>query len=175
MVSEEKVVAKILTVDATRCTECGLCELACSMRNVGEFNPARSRIQVISFEPDFFRLPLVCLQCYQPACAEVCPPRAITRDEATGIVRVSAEKCDGCRLCETACPLGVIVFSPVEEKAVKCELCDGKPQCVEFCTAGALEYQEVEAAAYDRRKTAADRLRKVYLSAESTFGQGQGG
>ena len=47
MVSEEKVVVKVLTVDATRCTECGLCELACSMRNVGEFNPARSRIQVI--------------------------------------------------------------------------------------------------------------------------------
>ena len=175
MVSEEKVVTKILTVDVTKCTECGLCEMACSMRNVGEFNPARSRIQVISFEPDFFRLPLVCLQCYQPACAEVCPPKAITRDEATGIVRVSAEKCDGCRMCEPACPLGVIVFSEVEEKAVKCELCDGKPQCVEFCTAGALEYKEAEAAAYDRRKAAADRLREVYLSAESIFGQGQGG
>ncbi len=165
----------ILTVDADKCTGCGLCEMACSMRNAGEFNPARSRIQVVSFEPDFYRLPLVCSQCYMPACAEVCPQRAITRDKEKGIVRVDAQRCDGCRMCEPACPLGAIVFSPVEEKAVKCELCDGRPQCVEFCTAGALAYRDAGAAAYERRKTAAEKLREVYLSAQNTFGLEQGG
>ena len=159
--------AKVLTVDATKCTGCGTCEMACSMRNAGEFNPSRSRVQVISFEPDFFRMPIVCLQCYRAPCAEVCPTGAITRDETTGIVRVSAEKCNGCRLCEEACPLGVIVFSELEGKAVKCELCDGEPQCVDFCPTGALAFKEPEDAAYDRRKAVADRLKDVYLSAGS--------
>lgn len=162
---------KILTVDATQCTGCGICEMACSMRNVGEFNPARSRIQVISFEPDFFRIPVVCLQCYRPPCAEACPTGAITRDEATGTVRVSAEKCDGCRLCEAACPLGVIVFAEPERKAVKCELCDGQPQCVEFCPTGALTFKEPEDAAYDRQKAMAEKLKEAYASAGSVGGQ----
>ena len=163
--------AKILTVDPTKCTGCGDCEMVCSMRNTGEFNPARSRIQVISFDPDFFRVPTVCLQCFQPACAGVCPNDAITRDETAGIVRVSAEKCDGCRLCEAACPLGVIIFSPLEQKAVKCELCDGQPQCVEFCVTGALTYKEPEDIAYGRRRTVAEKLREVYESAGSAGGQ----
>ena len=163
--------AKILTVDPTKCTGCGVCEMVCSMRNVGEFNPSCSRIQVVTFEPDFFRIPTVCLQCYQPACAEVCPTGAIARDETTGIVRVSAEKCDGCRLCEAACPLGVIVFSPLEQKAVKCELCDGMPQCVDFCAAGALAFKEPEDAEYGRRRVMAEKLKDVYSSAGSAGGQ----
>ena len=154
--------AKVLTIDATRCTGCGTCELACSLRNTGEFNPSRSRIQVVSFEPDFFRIPIVCLQCYRPPCAEICPTGAITRDETTGIVRVSASECNGCRMCEEACPFGVIFFSEAEEKAVKCELCDGEPECVAFCPTGCLAFREAEAARHDKRVSMAEKLKEVY-------------
>ena len=167
LVGRKKVVAKILTVNPTECTGCGTCELACSMRHVGEFNPCRSRIQIISFDPDFFRFPLVCLQCYKPPCAEICPTEAITRDEATGIVRVSAAKCNGCRMCEEACPLGVILFSELEQKAVKCELCDGDPQCVLFCPTKALEFREPEGAMVDKRRTLAEKLKEVYYQLEA--------
>ena len=153
---------KTLIVNPAECTGCGACELACSMRNVGEFNPSRSRIQIISLEPDFFRLPVVCVQCYKPPCAEICPTEAIARDEATGIVRVSKEKCDGCRMCEEACPFGVIFFSEQEQKAVKCELCDGDPQCVLFCATKALEFREPEAKTADKRRALAEKLKEVY-------------
>jgi len=136
--------------------------MACSMRNVGEFNPSRSRIQIISLEPDFFRLPVVCVQCYKPSCAEICPTGAITRDEATGIVKVSKDKCDGCRMCEEACPFGVIFFSEQEQKAVKCELCDGDPQCVSFCVTKALEFREPEAKTAGKRRALAEKLKEIY-------------
>ena len=154
--------AKILTVDANKCTACGTCELACSLQNTGEFNPSRSRVQVVSLEPDFFRVPVVCLQCYRPPCGEICPTEAITRDEATGVVSVSAAKCNGCRMCEEACPFGVIVFSEPEQKAVKCELCDGDPQCVAFCPTGALAFREPETARHDKKKAIAEKLKEAY-------------
>ena len=153
---------KVLIVDPSKCNGCGSCELACSLRNTSEFNPYRSRIQIISFEPDFFRVPIVCLQCYRPPCAEICSAEAITRDEATGIVSVSALKCNGCRLCEEACPLGVIIFSEPEQKAVKCELCNGDPQCVLFCPTGALTFTEAEAAMNGKRRAMAEKLKEVY-------------
>jgi len=155
-------VAKILTVNTTKCTGCGTCELACSMKNTGEFNPTRSRIQVISLDTDFAQLPIVCVQCYRPPCAEICPTEAITRDEATGIVRVNAALCNGCRMCEDACPLGVIVFSELEQKAVKCELCDGDPQCVLFCPTQALEFREAGDASADKRRALAAKLQEAY-------------
>ena len=154
--------AKVLVVDLSKCNGCGTCELVCSLWNTGEFNPCRSRIQIISFAPDFFRIPLVCLQCYRPPCAEICPTGAVARDETTGIVRVSPSECNGCRMCEEACPSGVIFFSELEQKAVKCELCDGDPQCVLFCPTNALAFREPEVAMNDKRRTVAEMLRESY-------------
>jgi len=158
----KNTMARTLIVNPLLCTGCGACEMACSMRNVGEFNPSRSRIRVVSLEPDFFRLPVVCVQCYKPPCVGICPTEAITRDESTGIVKVSKEKCDGCRMCEEACHFGVIFFSEHEQKAVKCELCDGDPQCVLFCATKALEFREPEAKTAGKRRALAEKLKEVY-------------
>ena len=35
---------KIIAVNPDKCTGCRLCELACSLKNTGEFNPARQRM-----------------------------------------------------------------------------------------------------------------------------------
>jgi len=65
-------------------------------------------------------------------------------------------------MCEEACPFGVIFFSELEQKAVKCELCDGDPQCVAFCATEALEFREPEARAADKRRQLAEKLKEVY-------------
>ena len=41
-------------------------------------------------------LPVQCQHCENPACLEVCPTGATTKDEETGIVSVDSELCIGC-------------------------------------------------------------------------------
>jgi len=160
-----------IVIDLKKCIGCMACTVACKVDNNTRPGVYWNKVKDMEFGkyPEVTRifLPVQCMQCENAPCIEVCPTGAITRDETTGIVRVSAEKCNGCRLCEEACPLGVIVFSELEGKAVKCELCDGEPQCVDFCPTGALAFKEPEDAAYDRRKAVAGRLKDVYLSAGS--------
>ncbi len=152
---------KILTVDPVNCTGCRSCELACSLKNTGEFNPARARIQAIGYT-EVFCLPVVCFQCDKPYCAEVCPTGAITKEEATGTVRVSGEKCVGCKMCTMACPFGTIVFSSEEKRAVKCELCDGDPECVIFCVTGALEFKEADTAQISKKRALSEKVKAIY-------------
>lgn len=156
---------KILTVVPEKCDGCRVCELACSLKHTGEFNPARARIQVIGFD-ELFCLPVMCSQCERPYCMEVCPSGAITKDKETGIVRVSTETCVGCKMCTMACPFGSIVFSSQERIAVKCELCDGEPECVIFCPTGALEFKEADTAMIYKKRALSDKLKEVYAGAK---------
>ena len=152
---------KTIIINPDECTGCRLCELVCSLRNVGEFNPARARVHVIGFE-ESFSLPVMCLQCEKPYCAEVCPSDAITREEATGIIRISNEMCIGCKICVLACPFGSIVFSGDQKVAVKCELCDGEPECVAICPTRALEFKESDTAMMYKQRILAEKLKGIY-------------
>ena len=152
---------KILTVDPDKCYGCRVCELACSLKHTGEFNPSRARVQVMGYD-EVFCLPVMCFQCERPYCLEVCPSAAITRDGETGIVSISQEKCIGCKMCILACPFGNIVFSSEDKKAVKCEFCDGEPECVAFCTTGALEFKEADTAMIYKKRALSEKLKELY-------------
>ena len=152
---------KTLTIDLIKCDGCRMCELACSLRHCSEFNPARARIQVMGYD-EMFCLPVTCFQCDRPYCLEVCPSAAITRDEETGIVSISEEKCIGCKMCLLACPFGNIVFSSEDKKAVKCEFCDSEPECVAFCPTEALEFKEADTAMLYKKRALSEKLKEVY-------------
>jgi carbon-monoxide dehydrogenase iron sulfur subunit len=156
---------KSITVNIDRCTGCRLCELACSLKNSGECNPAAAFIQVVGFD-ELFSVPILCLQCEKPYCANVCPTGAILRDSATGAVTVSKARCIGCKLCSVACPFGNISFSSSKRVAVKCDLCGGEPQCVTFCPTKALEFKEADTAMASKRSTLSEKLRKAYEEAK---------
>jgi len=154
--------SKILTINVEKCTGCRTCEIACSLKHAGEFNPARSRIHNISSPEEGFYLPVACLQCSEPFCVQICPNGAITRDEITGIVKILEKRCVGCKMCLLACPFGSITFDSKEEKAIKCDLCDGEPECVAFCATGALEFKEAEIAVKFKKRALSDRLKEIY-------------
>jgi len=153
---------RILTVNLDKCTGCRTCELICSMKNVKEFNPVKARIHIMSFFERGFFFPVVCFQCAEPLCAQICPSGAITKDELTGIVKVSEQRCVGCKMCILACPFGNIVFSGKDGRAVKCDLCDGEPECVSVCVTGALEFKEADIAITSKKRVLAEKLKEVY-------------
>lgn len=150
-----------LQIDPEKCTGCRSCELACSLEKAGEFNPARSRIRQVAFLEEALCLPLSCLQCEEPFCTKVCPSRALSRDEETGVVSIRAEACIGCRMCTLACPFGMVGFSP-EGKAEKCDLCGGEPECVAFCPSGALQFQEASRGRLARLVSLSQQLKEAY-------------
>ncbi len=158
---------KSITVNIEKCTGCRLCELACSLKNSGECNPAAAMIQVVGFD-ELFSVPMMCFQCDDPPCASICPTGAIMRNAATGAVAVVKQKCMGCKLCVTVCPFGNISFSSVKRVAVKCDLCGGEPECVTFCPTRALEFKETDVAAGSKRRLLSERLKGVYEAMKET-------
>ena len=153
---------KILKVDHKKCVGCKNCELACSLEHTGEFNPASSRIHNFVFLEEEFKISITCFQCDEPFCTPVCPTAAITKDEATGALVVSKERCIGCNVCLSACPFGNIIYSNVEGQAIKCDLCGGEPACVAFCPTGALEYTEAEMVVIGKKKVLSEKLKEAY-------------
>ena len=102
-------------IDLHRCIGCNTCALACKMQNNVPDGMLWNRVLTEGCErfdsaegtyPNLSRtyLPLACQHCENPACLEVCPTGATTKDEETGIVSVDSELCIGCESCIKACP-----------------------------------------------------------------------
>lgn len=153
---------KILVVQPEKCTGCRTCELVCSFTHTGEFNPARSRISVFSFEKVGFSSPVVCQQCSAAACLQVCPVKAISRDAGSGAMVVDQGRCLVCKMCTIACPFGATFYDSSSDMILKCDLCGGEPACVKLCPSGAISYQEAGQASAARRRAYAARFITVY-------------
>jgi len=147
----------VLAVAAEKCTGCRICELACSVRNYGEANPVRARIYVVRDEREGLvgTVPVVCQQCVEPLCVELCPATALSRNDETGAVVVDTDRCLGCRTCVQVCPFGAPSVDRRLGAAEKCDLCDGAPICAEFCPTGALMVVAAEEEAERLRRTRA--------------------
>jgi Fe-S-cluster-containing hydrogenase component 2 len=152
---------KVLMIDPDKCTGCRMCEQVCSVSHEGTVNPYRSRIRVLKWEMEGGVLPMVCQQCDDPPCLNVCPMSAISKNEESGLVAIDYDKCIGCRMCMFACPFGAMGYDWVDRKVIKCDLCDGDPQCVRFCDPGAVSFAEKQRSREDRMKAAAERIRNV--------------
>ena len=118
---------------------CSACEQACVERRGNDLGEA-GVIKAIHAETVDFHGATTCIQCSQPACAEVCPTGAIHKSKTSGIVQINKEKCVGCGLCTLVCPYGGIYYDLNKDKATKCDLCEGEPECVKACNYGVLSF-----------------------------------
>jgi Fe-S-cluster-containing hydrogenase component 2 len=64
-----------LYIDASKCTGCLQCEMACSYENYGVFAPAKSRIKVFDFHETGRKVPYTCTQCDEAWCMRACSRR----------------------------------------------------------------------------------------------------
>ena len=101
---------KQLMIKPEKCIGCRTCELVCSFGHDQAFNPRNANVTVMAYEEAAINIPVMCLQCEDPCCLEVCPVGAISRNEIGAVVMDHA-KCIGCKMCMNACPLGNISFN----------------------------------------------------------------
>ena len=103
-------------------------------------------------------IPVVCQQCDDPMCADVCVMGAIARDPDNGILVINEDLCVGCKTCVSACPWGAPQWNQDTGKVEKCDYCmdridEGlKPACVTTCTTGCLKFGNVEDMTQIRRE-----------------------
>jgi Fe-S-cluster-containing dehydrogenase component len=148
--------ASQFTFDPNRCTGCEACVLACWMENrERQSRPWRAVHTFNRFgHPDLpvFHLSFACHHCEAPACLEHCPADAYTKDPATGLVTVHADRCMGCRYCTWACPHDAPKFDAGQGTIEKCTLCPERlarglePACVARCPMEALGLAPLEAS-----------------------------
>jgi FeS-containing electron transfer protein len=105
---------EVLSVNLKRCVNCGVCETACAERHGGKSrlkvkDVLQSRGLIFNNEA----LPIVCKQCENPACIEVCKPKALVQQN--GVIYLDEEKCIGCGKCATACPFNAIFIDETRD------------------------------------------------------------
>ena len=104
-----------MVIDTKRCVGCNACSVNCKItNNLPETNWGTRVLTEGGDEidtpagvfPDVSMryITVGCQHCENPACLEVCPTGATTKDEETGIVSVDSELCIGCESCIKACP-----------------------------------------------------------------------
>jgi Fe-S-cluster-containing dehydrogenase component len=99
-------------------------------------------------------VPVICMHCEQPTCAEVCPADAIKRT-GDGVVQSARKpRCIACGNCVMACPFGVPKMKVEFELMMKCDMCYDrssvglKPMCASVCPSQALFFgtrEQIEA------------------------------
>ncbi len=136
-------------VDQSRCIGCQACVQACTECDT---HRGHSMIQLDyvdrALSPQ--TVPVVCMHCDSPTCAEVCPADAIKRT-ADGVVQTARKpRCIACNNCVLACPFGVPKMNTGLSLMMKCDMCydrtsvGKKPMCASVCPSQALFYGTLE-------------------------------
>lgn len=138
--------------DATRCTGCRTCQIACKDKNRLEVGTLYREVKTYSVgtypNAKVFHFSGSCNHCENPACVAACASGAMYKTN-DGAVLCDTELCDGCGNCVAACPYGApkMLDSGV---AGKCDSCyalrkvGGNTACVDACLARALDFGEMD-------------------------------
>lgn len=139
-------------IDPSRCIGCQACVQACSECDTHKGHPM-IHLEYVDRGLSTQTVPVVCMHCDSPTCAEVCPADAIKKN-GDGVVQTARKpRCVACNNCVLACPFGVPKMQIDHELMMKCDMCydrtsvGKKPMCATVCPSGALFFgtrQDVE-------------------------------
>lgn len=147
-------------VDPSRCIGCHACVQACAECDT---HRGHSMIQLdfVDRGHSTQTIPVVCMHCDSPTCAEVCPADAIKKSE-DGIVHSARKpRCIACNNCVLACPFGIPKMMDDQALMMKCNMCydrtsvGKKPMCASVCPSQALFFGTREELAEMRPRSRA--------------------
>ncbi len=130
-------------IDPSRCIGCNACVQACGECDTHK-GYAMIQLDWIDQSASPQTVPLICMHCESPTCAEVCPADAIKRT-GDGVVQSARKpRCIACNNCVLACPFGIPKMNTPMHLMMKCDMCydrssvGKKPMCASVCPSQAL-------------------------------------
>jgi Fe-S-cluster-containing dehydrogenase component len=146
-------------IDPSRCIGCESCVQACTECDSHKGH-SMIHLEYVDRAHTTQTIPVVCMHCDSPTCAEVCPADAIKRTE-DGVVQTARKpRCIACNNCVLACPFGVPKMKVEFELMMKCDMCydrtsaGKRPMCATVCPSGALYFGKREQIEKERPRSA---------------------
>jgi Fe-S-cluster-containing dehydrogenase component len=139
-------------IDPARCIGCQACVHACAECETHRGH-SMIHLEYVDRRQSVQTVPVVCMHCDSPTCADVCPADAIKRSGDGRVMTARKPRCIACSNCVLACPFGVPKMMTELDLMMKCDMCydrtsiGRKPMCATVCPSGALTYatrEEVE-------------------------------
>jgi Fe-S-cluster-containing dehydrogenase component len=155
---------RIYVIDQSRCIGCQACVQACEECGTHRGH-SMMLLDFVDRGTTVQTVPMVCMHCEDPTCAEVCPADAIKQNE-DGIVQSSLKpRCIACSNCVYACPFGIPKMMSELDQMMKCDHCYDrtsiglKPMCASVCPSDALWFGTPDEFAATRTGTLENTFR----------------
>jgi len=132
-------------IEPSRCIGCQACLHACAECETHRGH-SMIHLEYVDRSRSVQTVPMVCMHCDSPTCADVCPADAIKREADGRVMTARKPRCIACSNCVLACPFGVPKMVTEFDLMMKCDMCydrtstGRKPMCASVCPSQALYF-----------------------------------